>query len=572
MPELLTATREMSYPALLRHRAHTEPDAVAIRRAGSDELTFAGWFDRAQAFASTLLDAGHGPGARIGLLFHNEGYFEYAIATMAGLLAGAAVAPLSRASTDADMRRAVARASIDVVVHATDVEPPLGLPLLRFGEANAIADHELFFSPDDETLAEILFTSGSTGEPKAIAVTHRGLKAELPVDHSSGPRRDITLHAVPIGTNWGQVMVRQALARRASMIVMDRFDADDAVATIAAERPTELAISPAMAGLLLDAELDGYDLSSLRQISLSSAPTHRSTIEALQRSFPTAIVACFYSSTEACPAQAELRCPPDPPTVGGRASEGTEIRVVDEQGTACALGAVGAVQLRTTRGVPRRHLDGTPVATVDGWVAPGDLGSIDADGFLTLIGRASDLVNFGGSKVHCGEVEAVLLDHPAVSDVAVFGIDAPVVGQEVAAAAVVDTQTTTDHLLEFASERLSPYKVPTRIARMPRLPRTAAGKVDKGELRRWLDTVPRDLPDAVTTTGDIERHLLEVWRGVLADRDLSSDARLIDHGASSLSAFVVIARLRQRLDVEVPPSSFLRCRTVIEQAQLISAL
>jgi len=572
MSELLTESGELSYPALLRRRALTEPDAVAIRQPAIEELRYGEWFDRARAFAGRLRDAGHGRGARVGLLFNNAAYCEYAIAALGVLFVGAAVAPLSRALTDAELARLTRRARLDVVVHGSELEAPdADLPTIAFALPTAVEDRSFDTEPEGDALAEILFTSGTTGEPKPIAVTHRGLASELPVDDSSPPRDEVLLHAVPLGTNWAQAMLRRTLARRVTTVVMDRFDAEEAVALIAAEGATELALSPAMAGLLLSADASEHDLSRLRQISLSSAPASAALLEGLRQRFPAATIASFYSSTEACPAQAELLVPPDPVSAVGRASAGSELRIVDEQGAALPAGRLGTVQLRSVAGVHRNYLDGGPVCDDDGWVATGDVGRLDGDGLLTLVGRAAEVVNFGGVKIHCGEVEAVLQGHPRVRDAAAFGIAAPIVGEELAAALVCDGPVSDHELVSFARERLAAHKLPTRLTRVARLPRTAAGKVDKAELRRWTTARGAERRTAgAAPTGDLERHLLELWRDVLGDEALEARDPLLDRGASSLAAFVVLSRMRQRLELEVRASAFLRCGTVSEQARLFA--
>lgn len=565
-------TRALHYPELLEHRASTEPDAVAIRRPRLEQLTFAAWLRRSRAHASELIGAGWEPGTRIGLLFDGPAYVDCAVAMLGALTAGAAVAPLSRALTDAELSRATARAELDLIVHARDVTlpPALGSRAFAFVADDPRTDVPLDApapSPRDDALAEILFTSGTTGTPKVIGVTCAGMAAELPIELGSGPRGGATLHAVPLGTNWGQVMVRQALARRATTIVMDRFDAEDAAALIAEERPVELALSPLMARLLIDAEVTSCDLSSLRQISLSSAPVDRSLFEGLRALAPRATIAAFYSSTEACPAQTELFFPADPPVGGGRPSAGSELRVVGRDGRVLASGEIGEVQLRTTRALPRVALDGSPLGDDDGWIAPGDLGRIDADGFLTLVGRQSEVISVGGLKVHGPEVSAALLEHPAVREAVAFAVPAPATGEEVAAVVVSDDDATVAELPRFARSRLAVHKRPARIERIERLPRTAAGKVDVSELRRWLSASPVGRSPAEAPTGEVERHLLELWRELL-DEQLSATDELATHGAGSLEAFAVLSGLRQRLGVTVPAGAFLRCPTVAAQARL----
>jgi acyl-CoA synthetase (AMP-forming)/AMP-acid ligase II len=260
-----------------------------------------------------------------------------------------------------------------------------------------------------------------------------------------------------------------------------------------------LLMVPAQIALLLDAGvLSGRDTSSVRTVMFGGAPTPPTTVKALAAAFPNAVLLNGYGLTEAggsiCvlpPGEASKR-----PGSVGKPLPGVEVKVADEDGNELPAGEVGQILLRIAAG--RRSYFGDEAATAqtwrDGWVQSGDLGRLDEDGFLYVVGRTKDMIIRGGYNVYAVEVESALHEHPDVLEAAVVGVDHRVLGQDVCA--VIRQREGTapldlDAVRAFLEHRLADYKRPRRLeVRTDPLPRNAMGKLDKNAIRASLGPAP----------------------------------------------------------------------------------
>jgi long-chain acyl-CoA synthetase len=263
---------------------------------------------------------------------------------------------------------------------------------------------------------------------------------------------------------------------------------------VEAERPVAVFLVPAMAQLLLDhPRFDDTDLTSVSICSVGSAPLAPFVLERLQEHMPDAVVSNNYGMTEAgavyclMPKGEAVRRPgsvgqPVPPA---------EVRCVDADGNEVPTGEVGEVRLRIP-GRPREYF-GDPEATAQtwqgGWLVTGDLGRLDADGYLYIVGRSKDVIIRGGVNIHSVDVEHVVLAHPAVREVAVVGRPHPVLGEDVAAFVVFQPgkEATPDELRSFCLEAMADYKVPRAWIVLDEIPRNPTGKALKPVLRRMLE-------------------------------------------------------------------------------------
>jgi acyl-CoA synthetase (AMP-forming)/AMP-acid ligase II len=229
------------------------------------------------------------------------------------------------------------------------------------------------------------------------------------------------------------------------------------------------------------------DLSSLAVVNVGSAPVATATLRRFGAGLGGAEVLCGYGMTEfgavtATPMgdRGEHLGSVGPPLPG------VEVRIVGPDGRALPPNQVGQVAIRGDRG-PRAYLaddDGTRRTWVDGWLQSGDLGRLDEDGHLWIVGRQKEILIRGGHNVAPGEVEAALFEHPAVAEAAVAGVPHPVLGEDVAAWVVLRENVDRDELRRFLLERLADYKVPRSITVVYALPRNESGKVLKSHLVR----------------------------------------------------------------------------------------
>ena len=348
---------------------------------------------------------------------------------------------------------------------------------------------------DDHDLADILYTSGTTGRPKGVAVRHVNASLVPPMAPSwSG---GAWLHASPMFTFAGLAFVYNPMKLGLRGIYMPKFDAGRWLEVVDAERPVAVFLVPAMTHLLLDhPAFADADLSSIQICAIGSAPLAPFVVEALQDKMPEAMVNNNYGMTEAgsvycITPKGEARRRPGSV---GRPVPPAEVRIVDGAGDGLPVGEVGEVRLK----IPGRTREyfGDPEATaetwVDGWLVTGDLGKVDEDGYLYIVGRSKDVIIRGGNNIHATDVEHVILSHPDVVEAAVVGAPHPVLGEDVVGFVVLRPGVPPDleALRAFCLTQLADYKVPRQWHVVDELPRNATGKVVKPELRRRLEDAP----------------------------------------------------------------------------------
>ncbi|GIH27168.1 hypothetical protein Aph01nite_54780 [Acrocarpospora phusangensis] len=512
---------------------------------------------------------------RVGLLFENDRWAEYAVAFLGVLRAGGVAVPLPARQSEATLRLMIddcqARWVLDQALHDTrrtraddpDVQDPQIDPGRPKADPGADSTAGPRVEPDNEkkpTLnpddpAQILYTSGTTGRPKGVAASH----ANLAFGHRPHPAHrmlshsEYFLHAFPIGTNAAQMMLVNTLVAHPTALVASVFDAERFCAAIAERRVGTVFVVPSMAADLLSSEAwRRHDLSSVLLLSSSADALPPHVASALPRAFPKATIVNFYTSTEAVPAQTTMIVDPARPHSVGRATESGDLRIVGEDGEPAATGEAGEVWLRAP--AAQRSYYGDPQASARvfqrGWTRMGDLGYLDRDGYLYLVGRDSDVIKSGGLKVSAPQVEAALREHPAVAEAAVLGVPHPVMGAMVAAAVVARDPVSADELRTFLHQRLARNEIPTRYAFVDRLPRNDLGKVVKGELRE-LFTAPRSTGGRPLETPE-QHALARLWSAVLGLPVTSPDDDFFALGGDSLKAAQLATRAAVEFGVDVP--------------------
>jgi acyl-CoA synthetase (AMP-forming)/AMP-acid ligase II len=489
-------------------------DEVGYQVVGGSALTFAEWDAAASRVAEGLVRHGVAPGDRVAIHLEPPNFLRWIVSYAAVHRAGAAAVPLNPQLTRPEVDRMLAHcgAAAAIVEHtllprhddgraALVVSVPAGgdpddTPVVgsRSTPWSVIAGGEgAYFqvARDGADLADVLYTSGTTGNPKAVAVRHDNLSLVPfgePVYSGGG-----WLHASPPYTFAGLSFVYTPMKLGMKGLYQPRFDAGRWLEAVASERPVAVFLVPAMALLLLDhPDFGTADLSSVQMCSVGSAPLAPFVLERLQERMPTATVSNNYGMTEAgsvyCimpPGEAVKR-----PGSVGKLVPPAEVRLVDSDGDAVAAGDVGSVLL-SVPGRPREYY-GDPEATastwVDGWLVTGDLGRIDEDGYLYIVGRSKDVIIRGGNNIFPNDVEHVIETHPAVREAAVIGVPHPVLGEDLVAIVALSSgeSITDEELRAYTLEHLAQYKVPRRWQFVGSLPRNATGKVVKDRLRDLL--------------------------------------------------------------------------------------
>jgi long-chain acyl-CoA synthetase len=503
--------RPASLYALLAEAARRRPDTEALV-CGDLRLGWRSLQASVERVAAGLAARGLASGDRIALLLSNRP--EMVIAVHAAARLGAVPVPLGIRMQLPEVEYALADSGARLLVHDHDLAdrvPPVGAPatlaarLSVGGLADGSEPWTTFLADatrcplppvaavgEDET-AVILYTSGTTGRPKGAMLTHLGIvHSALVYAHclQLGPE-DRSVAAVPLSHVTGLVAEIATMALVAgTLVVLPAFSAEAFLSLAARERMTHTVMVPAMYALCLrHPRFAEYDLAAWRVGGYGGAPMPVPTIDALAAALPGLGLVNAYGATETT--SPAVLMPPGATRAHadkvGRAVPGVSILVMDEQGRALPPGEVGEVWIGGPSVVPgyRGNAAATAESFVAGYWRSGDLGSLDAEGFLSVLDRKKDMINRGGFKVYSAEVETVLAGHPAVIESAVVARPCPVLGERVHAVVVARGEgLEAAALAAHCAPRLSDYKVPeTFDIRTVPLPRNANGKVLKRELR-----------------------------------------------------------------------------------------
>jgi len=340
----------------------------------------------------------------------------------------------------------------------------------------------------------ILYTSGTTGRPKGALLTHLGvLHSVLHYEYGLGlPQACVSVLAVPASHVTGLVAIILATIRMmGTTVLMQAFKARDFLQLAERERVSYTLMVPAMYNLcLLEPELARFDLSSWQVGGFGGAPMPKVAIQRLARALPRLQLANVYGATETtspatllAPGEAAIR-----PDEVGKALPCADILVCDEAGREVARGEPGELWIAGPMTIPGywNDADADRTSFADGYWRSGDIGSMDVHGYVRIFDRKKDVINRGGYKIYCQEVEHVLAAHPLVRECAVVSRSDQVLGERVHAFVVaLGDALDPQELTAFCAQQLSAYKVPESftILKEP-LPRNANGKVLKADLRQ----------------------------------------------------------------------------------------
>jgi acyl-CoA synthetase (AMP-forming)/AMP-acid ligase II len=561
---------DQTLPGLLRSRAASDPSRVAIRLAGSGALTFGEWESRSARIAAGLRDRGVRRADRVGLFFGEDDWLDYVAAYCGVQLAGAVAVPISVRTPAGTVRAMLQGCSATGLVHSREVPPAVACWVAPVDAVTGSGTVDGDVGPDD--MAQILFTSGTTGDPKGVSATHANLTygysprmRRRPLSHSK-----LFLHAFPIGTNAAQTMLFNALVAEPAALTMPRFDASEFCALVESHGAGTAFLVPAMAiDLINSGAHTRHDLSSVVLLGSTAAALPPEVAKSLSAAFPRADIVNYYSSTEAAPAQTVMIFDPDRPAAIGQPLDG-DLRIADGNGMPLPAGETGEVWLRSPTASRSYYGDAQASAAVfrDGWVRMGDLGYLDDEGYLYLVDREGDVIKSGALKVSTLRIEAELYAHPDVAEAAALGLPHPVMGS-VPAAAVVLRRPVPD-LRAFLTSRLARHEVPVRVLEVDRLPRNDAGKVVKRDLRPLFEMpIAAEGSNSTMATGSslagrpdsasapnpsTEAAIARLWARVLDLRDVPVGADFFAIGGDSFAAARFAAVAAQEFEVEVPVS------------------
>ncbi len=514
-------------------------DALAVARNHGDRefliyegerRTFNQLLDEADALGAALQASGIGPGDRVALAMRN--YPEW----MAGLIAvvgiGAVIVPVNSWGKPADIAYTVEDAGAKLVIcdqqrfdgiaqmmeakgirtliaRPSDPQDANGLPMFVSGFLGK-APQPVDIDPDD--LAMIMYTSGTSGKPKGAVSTHRAIcqavfnmecaaiaaamtNGELITTMLERGYEPTSLLAVPLFHVSGchaQFLANLRGGRR--IVMMYKWDVTQALKYIESERVTAVAAAPAMILDLLETEHFGAtDTSSLFSLGVGGAATPPKVGHLMREKMPENFSGTGYGMTETNAQGASLtgKAFQEKPGTAGFPHPIVEIRIGDEAGEPLPQGDTGEIWVRSVANI--REYWNRPEANAeefrDRWLKTGDIGYLDAEGFLFLADRAKDMIIRGGENIYPIEIENELLEHEAIKEVAAIGLPHERLGEEVAAVVHLHegAEATEDEIIAFARARLASYKVPATVHLSDQpLPRNATNKILKREIKAAL--------------------------------------------------------------------------------------
>jgi len=483
---------------ILMNSAGSYPDRTAVR-LDERALSYRDLDELSARVASWLAGRGITPGDRVGLMAPNT--LEFVELYYGILRAGAVVVPMNPLFKSrevsyhlSDSGAALAFAWHGVADQAAEgarsagtdlviIEPSgLAETLARSDPVPAVADR----APSDT--AVILYTSGTTGQPKGAELTHANLISNIEVTRTTllGLRpADVMLGALPLFHSFGQTVVMGcAIATGGCLTLLPRFDPVRALEIIKRDQVTVLAGVPTMyTAILHSAGGSAGDVASLRLCVSGGAAMPVELMRAFEKQFDCMILE-GYGLSETSPVASFNHPDRDrkPGTIG-QAIAGVEMRIQNDDGDPLPSGEIGEIAIRgdnVMKGYWRRPRD-TEEAMEGGWFRTGDLGRVDAEGYFSIVDRKKDMIIRGGLNVYPREVEEVLYEHPAVAEAAVIGVPDQLLGEEVAAVVTLKPGASADpdQLREHVKRQLAAYKYPRHVWIVDELPYGGTGKILK---------------------------------------------------------------------------------------------
>lgn len=471
-----------------------------------ERLTNAELIERARDLAAGMRASGVQRGDRVAVMLGNSA--QVGVVYEGIWRAGAAVVPLMPSLSEAEVAHILGSADPAMVIAggaavgrcAAALGSSRGRPALvgLDDEAGADLAYADLGSAGGELpagqlsgsdLAAVLFTGGTTGRAKGVMLTHDNLtaNAQAAAEVCAYADGDVTLVSLPLSHSYGLSVLVIALHVRARLFVLPRFDPAGFATAARGERATTSDVVPAMLQRLLDEAVDPAELAGLRALFAGGAPCPPELIERFERELRVPVLN-GYGLTEAGPLVTAYgpRHRRDPASVGPPIPD-VQLRIADRDGRALPAGEAGQILVRSP-GVMAgywRDPEATAAATAGGWLHTGDLGVLDADGHLTIVGRAKDVIIRNGFNVYPLDVEEALRGLPGVEDALVVGAADERRGERVVAAVLGDV--TSDGVIALCREHLSAHKRPDEVVVLHDLPRTPLGKPDRRALSQRLE-------------------------------------------------------------------------------------
>lgn len=567
------------------------PDRDAVLAAGYPPLAYGALWAGVNDIVRALRSFGIGRGDRVAVVLPDGPEMTVAVLAVA---AGAVCVPLNPGFTAdewhfyfGDLRVAALLTRPDMDAACRGVAHTLGLPVIDLspGPNERPGGFSMVGPPTRRTASSgfapgtddafILLTSGTTSRPKMVPLTHASVclsAYNAGAAFALGPR-DRLLSVLPLFHAHGLISgLLTALGVGSSVVSTPGFDVGAFFGWLTEFRPTWYTAVPAMHRALLSAagrNKGDNPSGSLRLIRSASSSLPTEVLGGLEALFGASVIECYGMTEAASQIAANPLSRQKPGSVGQPA--GVEIAILNEAGRPLSTGERGEIHLRGPT-ITKGYCDdaaANKAAFRQDWFRTGDLGYLDRDGYLFIVGRVKDIVNRGGQKIAPADVEEVLLNHPAVVEAAVFSIPHKRLGEDVAAAVVLSpgSKISSRGLRDFVRKRLARYKVPGMIRIVREIPKGPGGKIKRDGLYAALEmTLPSKAVERgaklVSPRSTLEWHLAKIWSDLLEVDQIGLNQDVFALGADSLTATQMLSRLRARFAVDFSIKDLLEAPTV----------
>ena len=438
----------------------------------------------------------------------------------------------------------------------------------------------------------LLHTSGTTGKPKLIGLTHHNLLSSAknisdslhlnPTDRGLCIMPLFHIHGIVAGLYSG-------LFSGGSVICVDQFDGRKFFEWLKISKPTWYSAAPTMHRTIVGQALQHKSIatnSRLRFIRSCSSALDVPTATELETVFSAPVIEA-YGMSEAAHQVCSNPLPPAKRVTGsvGVVSNST-IRIMDPSNHSILPAGIRGEIILKSPNVIESYMDvsdDNSNAFVNGWFRTGDLGFIDSDNFLTLTGRLKDVINRGGEIISPHEIDAVLTSHPDISQAVAFATPDKYLGENIEAVVVLepDRHPSVQELQLYAEQHMGVWKVPTRIHFSKQLPTTSTGKIKRSEVAaKYNNIVPSKNPHTIglkqnkfiSAETEMEQLVAELWQDVFSLQQISTDTNFFVLGGDSVTLSLLISRLSESLDIRIPWVSMFDSTTITEQAQLVEKI
>lgn len=586
---------------LLAYHGRTASARHAILAPARAPVTYGALWAQANEAIRALRSFGIGRGDRVAVVLPNG---PDAAAAVVAVAAGAVCVPMNAGFTADEWQRYFVQLRVAALLTRADmhsasrgVAHALGIPVIDLsprpdlgpgafsleGPAPRRAVGGSSGSAADD--AFILLTSGSTSQAKMVPLTHAGVcrsAYNVGAALALGPR-DRLLNVLPLFHAHGLFSgLLAALAAGSSVVCTHGFDAAAFFGWLREFRPTWYTAVPTIHRAVLSAasqHKQEIEQHSLRLIRSASETLPLDVLGRLEALFGVPVIDT-YGMTEAA---SQIAANPlerrKPGSVGKPA--GAEIAIMDADGRRLLAGERGEIALRGPA-ITRGYDDNAAANAAGfraGWFRTGDLGYLDREGFLFIVGRIKEVINRGGLKVAPGDVEEALLSHPDVVEAAAFPVPHRRLGEDVAAAVVLrpNAKVTAPELRDFTRQRLARFKTPGVIRIVAKIPKSASGKIKRGELAAAVAMIPPSRSvdrgeNVVPPRTELERQLAESWADLLELEQIGVDQDVQALGADSLTMTQMLSRLRAHFGVDLSLEDVFAAPTVAALAARVESL